>query len=363
MSKKFQNWLVKISAYSNNIPAGFQAVHFQPNKKDHAFLIEQYAGLVGRMLWTSFARLSRADFNDVSAFTKPEKASASLQHYLNIYNTLTLFIRNNIGEQGDELTRAAAFQHWLDVAAELDKNECNEGLYLVFTALMLCSNTQLRNQLTPAYEKKFQEYSELLSPRRNYGNLRTKLKDQEGGFYPVFLWFKDLIVLDTVHDLQGTDAQEDSNGQKDKLLDSIESLIKQNPPPHDVVGSLHGIASLATQKDIGSDVAENLLELIRLDLISHFLQAEHKTTGWFGGEWRVMNGQSCKMPRGIAQIYDRVNNHAQNHDAPLDVLREIRQILTERQQAWHTFFNSRQTITHQFYQQCSSNIDHLLRQT
>lgn len=357
MSIKFKVWLARIGFHGNKLPLRSVKVPNQSvlysDKTNYLNIIDQYASLIGRMLWSAFANLTRADLSKSSGFSQTDKASSALQHYFKIYNILQLFIKNNIGEEKNDETRAIAFIKWMDVAAMLDQNQCYDGFWLVLIALILVNNEQLRAQLPPVYNKKLDEYITLSSPVNNYGHLRNKLEGEEGSFYPAFLWFKDLTFLDAWNEDDNSD-HEGSLHQKENLLDTIELLIRENKPQSNLVAAL----SMAEIPVAGDKDAWNLLDLIRLDLINHFMQNESRTTGWFGGELRTINGVTYKIPLGIAQIYDQLDSVTRHESTAHELLSEIRQVVASRQEANHTFFNSRQTITQKFYQQCSESIDH-----
>lgn len=355
MSIKFKAWLHKTAFQQQKrpwpvIPKPTHSVLYS-DAPLYAKIIEQYARLIGAMLWSAFANLTRKDLAQSSGFARPEKASPSLSHYFNIYNTLELFIKNNLGDKTDDQTRVIAFRKWMDAAAVLEQNQCFEGFWLILINLILAQNDALRAQLPVEYNKKLDDYIALSSPVNNYGNLRRRIGTGKGAFYPVFLWFKDLTLLDAWDDNDHNDNTIISV-QKERLLDTIEQLINENRPQSDAASSLF----MAHIPVAGEDDAWNLIELIRLDLVNHFIQNEIRSTGWFGGESRTIDGITYKIPFGIAQIYDKLSEPDVQKSAH-QLLKEIRDIVVSRQEIHHTFFNSRQTVTQKFYQQCSESIE------
>jgi hypothetical protein len=184
--------------------------------------------------------------------------------------------------------------------------------------------------------------------------LRNRIVQGKGGFYPAFLWFKDLTLLDAWDENDHSDNMMISI-EKESLVASIEQFISENRPKSDGVTLL-----LMTRPSIaGEEDAWNLIELIRLDLINHFIQNEIRSTGWFGGESRTIDGIIYKIPFGVAQIYDKLNVSERDERSPHEILKEIHHIVASRQEASHTFFNRRQTVTQNFYQQCSESIERL----
>ncbi|KTD57291.1 RasGEF domain-containing protein [Legionella shakespearei] len=355
MSIKFKAWLDRIVVHQKRplpvIPKPLHSVLYS-DKTNYTKIIEHYASLIATMLWSAFANLTRNDLSESSSFARPEKASPALRHYFNIYSTLQLFIKNNLGDEADDQTRVIAFRKWLDAADVLEQNQCFDGFWLVLIALILAQNDTLRAQLPAEYNKKLDEYMALSSPLNNYANLRNRIAKGKGGFYPVFLWFKDLTLLDA------WDENDQSHNtmisrQKESLLDTIEQFVSENRPKPDGVTPLF----IAHTPVAGEQDAWNLIELIRLDLINHFIQNEIRSTGWFGGESRTIDGITYKIPFGIAQIYDKLSVSQQGQSSPHELLNEIRRIVASRQETSHTFFNRRQTVTQQFYQQCSESID------
>ncbi|CEK10508.1 RasGEF domain-containing protein [Legionella hackeliae] len=167
------------------------------SKEDKAVALDQ-AKIIDNKLRKAFTKLTTADFADPSGFADFNKSSTKVKEYLHVQKILEFYMKNSIEQHKQRSMQIRAFQRWIETANYLRRQQCYEGAMFVATTLLrLNVDLKLTAELPKAYQKKFEALMEMVSPFKNFGNLRKEIKAAKSTkkFLPISLKTKDLTHL------------------------------------------------------------------------------------------------------------------------------------------------------------------------
>lgn len=157
-----------------------------------------YANLIDSKLRAAVALLSLDDFKNPEWFTSKEKANMRQSNYFLVRNYFTHLIKKDISQHKHADAKLSAFRRWIQISQILLKQHCYEGFLLVFTDLQTLETPQLLKGLPKPFLTLYNELRQLSDPLKNYSALSNYVKKnkQKGDFIPLFLWFRQITMLD-----------------------------------------------------------------------------------------------------------------------------------------------------------------------
>jgi hypothetical protein len=161
-------------------------------------IANDYAHLIDSKLRAAVALLSLEDFKNPEWFTRKEKANMRQSNYFLVRNYFSHLIKKDIIQHQHPDAKLSAFRRWIHISQILLTHHCYEGFLLVFTDLQTLETPQLVKGLPQPLLTLYNQLRQLSDPIKNYAALNAYVKQnkQEGDFIPLFLWFRQITMLE-----------------------------------------------------------------------------------------------------------------------------------------------------------------------
>lgn len=181
-------------------------------------IIKDYAELIDTLLRNAVHKLPLNDFVRLKGFEDAKQMSPEQTHYFAVRKHIQYFVIQDIQQHQNIDAQLSAFRRWIDIADQLEKKGCYEGLALVFSNLSLMEKPHLLEGLPKCTQNTFERLRKLTC---NKSALREQIKNStsKNPLYAVYLWLHDLIHL--------KESIAKAENQEQQLRDEKKSLKRE----------------------------------------------------------------------------------------------------------------------------------------